>query len=49
MANHMVQMLIQRLFCGASFLGSVAPDESMPHMIKYHGLWVADDGNHVMV
>jgi hypothetical protein len=27
----------------------MAPYESMPHMLGDHGLWVVDDGNHVMV
>ncbi len=31
------------------FLGLVTPNESIPHMLEDHGLWVADDGNHVMV
>jgi predicted component of type VI protein secretion system len=26
----------QRFFCGAGFLGLVAPNETMPHMLKNH-------------
>jgi hypothetical protein len=39
----------QRFFCGASFLGLVAPNEMMPHMSRDHEPWATDDGNHVMV
>ncbi len=38
-----------RLFGGVGFLGSMALGESMPYMLGDHGLWVVDDGNHVMV
>jgi hypothetical protein len=27
----------------------VTPNENIPHMLKDHGLWEANDGNHVMV
>ncbi len=30
-------------------MGSMAPNETMPHMSRDHELWVTDDGNHVMV
>jgi hypothetical protein len=39
----------QGFFCGASFLKSVVPNETMPHMSKDHESWATDDGNHVMV
>jgi hypothetical protein len=39
----------QRFFCGAGFLGSMAPNEMMPHMLRDHESWATDDGNHVMV
>jgi len=28
-----------KLFCGVGFLGLMAPNESMPRMLKDHGLW----------
>jgi len=31
------------------FLRLMTLDESIPHMSKDHGLWVANYGNHVMV
>jgi hypothetical protein len=39
----------QGFFCGVGFLGSMAPNEMMPHMLKDHESWAIDDGNHVMV
>jgi hypothetical protein len=39
----------QGFFCGASFSGSMAPDETKPHMSRDHESWVASDGNQVMV
>ncbi len=39
----------QGFFCGANFSGSVAPNETMPHMSKDHESWVTNDGNNVMV
>jgi hypothetical protein len=39
----------QGFFCGASFLGLMAPDETMPHMSRDHESWATNDGNHVMV
>jgi hypothetical protein len=39
----------QGFFCGASFSGSMAPDETKSHMSGDHESWVANDGNHVMV
>jgi hypothetical protein len=36
-------------FCGANFLGVMALDEIMPHMLRNHGSWATDDRNHVMV
>ncbi len=38
-----------RFICGADFSNLVALDEVMPHMLKDHGSWVTNDGNHVMV
>jgi hypothetical protein len=34
--------------CGASFWGSMALNEMMPHMSRDHESFVIDDGNHVM-
>jgi hypothetical protein len=38
-----------RFFCGVDFLGSMAPDEAMPHMSRDHESCAVNDGNHVMV
>ncbi len=38
-----------RLSCGVGFWGSMAVGESMPYMLRDHGLRAIDDGNHVMV
>jgi hypothetical protein len=38
-----------RFFCGIDFLGSVALDEVMPHMLRDHGSWAIDDGNQIMI
>jgi hypothetical protein len=32
-------------FCEAKFLGLVALDEIMPHMLENHGSWAMNDGN----
>jgi len=37
-----------RLFYRVSFSRSMASYESMPHMSRDHGLWVINDGNHVI-
>jgi hypothetical protein len=39
----------QGFFCGVTFLGSMTPNEMMPHMSRNHDPWVVDDGNRVMV
>jgi hypothetical protein len=39
----------QEFYCGDGFLGSMAPNETMPHMSKDHESWATNDGNHVMV
>jgi hypothetical protein len=39
----------QGFFCGVGFSRSVAPNETMPHMLKDHESWVIDDENHVKV
>lgn len=38
-----------RFFCGVGFLGLVAPNEVMPHMLRHHGSWAIDDGNQVII
>jgi hypothetical protein len=38
-----------RFFCGDNFLQLVALDEIMAHMLRNHGSWATDDGNHVIV
>jgi hypothetical protein len=32
-----------RFFCGASFSGSLALDETMPHMSRDHESWLTND------
>jgi len=39
----------QGLFCEVGFSGSMASNETMPHMSRDHESWIASDGNHVMV
>jgi hypothetical protein len=39
----------QGFFCGASFSGSMAPNEMMSDMSRDHESWATNDGNHVMV
>jgi hypothetical protein len=39
----------QGFFCGVGFLGSMAQDEIMPHMLRDHESWVTYDGNHVKI
>jgi hypothetical protein len=38
-----------RFFCGVDFLGSMALNEVMPHMLGGRGSWAIDDGNQVMI
>jgi hypothetical protein len=49
MTNHINQMWIKDSFMELIFLGLVAPNEMMLHMLKDHESWAIDDGNHVMV
>jgi hypothetical protein len=39
----------QRFINGVCFSGSMALDETMPHMLRDHESWVTDDENHVKV